>query len=158
MVIIPTWVAGAALSLVVILLGNFIQSSVEEWRERRRKRKQWYEETAILARQIKQVYDRRKAVHDRRRAESDDLRDEMSSGVKNEILEEMQEKMDELDAHTRTDFTIDDAVMDAIDTLDQTLILAKREGVLNHIDDLLDQCEELADLSEEKATEYGSLL
>lgn len=158
MISVPSWVAGAVLSLVVILLGNFIQSAVEGWRERRRNRKEWYDETASLARQMKQVYEQRRGVHVQRYEETDDVLKSMTSGVKNEIRDELREKMDKLDAHTRAAFDVDTAVVEAIDELDRMLILAKREGVDGHIDDILDQCDELARMAEERAEEYNSWL
>lgn len=158
MISVPSWVAGAILSLVVILLGNFIQSAVEGWRERRRNRKEWYDETAGLARQMKQVYEQRRGVHVQRHEETDDVLKSMTSGVKNEIRDELREKMDKLDAHTRVAFDVDTAVVEAIDELDRMLILAKREGVDGHIDEILDQCDELARMAEERAEEYNSWL
>lgn len=158
MISVPSWVAGAVLSLVVILLGNFIQSAVEGWRERRRNRKEWYDETASLARQMKQVYEQRRGVHVQRHEETDDVLKSMTSGVKNEIRDELREKMDKLDAHTWAAFDVDTAVVEAIDELDRMLILAKREGVDGHIDDILDQCDELARMAEERAEEYNSWL
>lgn len=158
MVSVPSWVAGAVLSLVVILVGNFIQSAVEGWRERRRNRKEWYEETARLARQMIQVYERRRAVHIQRRGDVDDVLDNMTSGVKCEIRDELRAKMDGLDTHTRADFDVDSEVVVAINELDRTVILAKREGVADHLDDILDQCEDLAELAEEQAKSYDSRL
>lgn len=158
MVSVPSWVAGAVLSLVVILLGNFLQSAVEGWRNRRRSRKEWYEGTASLARQMVQMYEQRRAVHVQRRGETDDVLEGMTSGVKNEIQDELRAKMDELDAHTRTDFDVEGAVVDAIDELDRMLILAKREGLDGYLNDILDHCEDLAELAEEKAESYDSRL
>lgn len=107
---------------------------------------------------MQDIYERRKSIHDQRREASEGLRKEMSSGVKHEIQEELREKMDELDAHTRTDFPIEGEVMDAIDSLDQMVILAKREGIDDHFDDIIDQCDILAAVAAASADAHDSRL
>lgn len=151
---IPGWIAGAAISLGVILIGNLVQSLIEGHRERRQKRREWYEETASLARQITKVYERRLEVAKQRRDESDNLPKEMTRGVKREIREEMFNKVDELSAHERTDFEINDGVSDLIDQVDQEVIRLKREGLEDRIDDVLDVCNELEAEANEVAKRY----
>jgi seryl-tRNA synthetase len=158
MISIPGWLAAAGISLAVILLGNFIQSMVEGYRERRRDRKQWYEATAALVNQIREVYERRREVARQRRSDSEDLPEVMSSGVKREIREEMLSIMADLNEHARTEIEVDDEVSNGIDRLDREVIRLKREGVDRRIDDVIDVCHDLEAESRRAANQEDSWL
>jgi hypothetical protein len=155
---LPNWVGGAAISLFVIIIGNFIQSTIEERRERRKERKACYEEIATLATQMKDIYEKRVKIHDARLAEMGKEDRKMTSGVQREIRDEMRNVMREIEENCRTDFEIDDDVMSAIDQLDEKLIQAKREGLEDHSSDLVELCEELNTKAQETAADYESTL
>jgi hypothetical protein len=129
-------------SSLAILVGNWLQSHIRNLRNKKSK----YVEIGNLAKEMNRVYETRVEVNKERDTNSGD----MTSGVWNEIREELADRMDKIKEVRASEIELDEDVDSSINKVEQKLIKAKREGLESHIDGLQDEIDGLKESASEK--------